>query len=209
MTATYSDQTKAVIPNSSVTFSSIPTTAGSGKITAKYQKKTAEISINVVKGSGAVGTANPFGAWWSDWSDYYTIESGDSKSVSMMLYSSDAAIFNAPVVVLTNNVERGGEGYQEYAACRIDNYGWGVSYDACTKENNYPLDEALLPDIKGKLWGSSLTITISNSGNTASVRFDLTLRDGTTSYYQSYSNIPVGSHLGAFFTIDGCHCVLK
>ena len=209
VTATYSDQTKEVIPNSSVTFSNIPTTAGSGKIIATYKKKTADINITVVKGSGAVGSANPFGGWWSDWSEYYTLQSGDTKTVSMMLYSSDAAIFNAPVVVLTNNVEREGNGYLEYAACRIDNFGWGGSYADCQKENNYPLDQASLPDIKGKLWGSSLTIAITNYGTTASVRFDLTLRDGTTSYYQTYSNIAVGDALGAFFTIDGCHCVLK
>lgn len=208
ITATYSDNSQKVLNNSTLTFSNIPAEAGSKQITVTYNESiNTTIDITVVKGTSAFGVPDFSSGWWTVFSEYYTVASGESKTIGMMMYSADDAVFKAPVVVLSN-FERGAEGYAEFVAARIDNFGWGTSYDACQKSNNWPLDGNNVPDLVGKMWGTQLTITITNNGdNTAKIRYDLTMRNGS-SYYQLYEGIAIsGDSIKAFMVPDGCYLV--
>ena len=208
ITATYSDNSQKVLDNSTLTFSNIPAEAGSKQITVTYNESiNTTIDITVVKGTSAFGVPDFSSGWWTVFSEYYTVASGESKTIGMMMYSADDAVFKAPVVVLSN-FERGAEGYAEFVAARIDNFGWGTSYDACQKSNNWPLDGDNVPDLVGKMWGTQLTITITNNGdNTAKIRYDLTMRNGS-SYYQLYEGIAIsGDSIKAFMVPDGCYLV--
>ena len=208
ITATYSDNSQKVLDNSTLTFSNIPAEAGSKQITVTYNESiNTTIDITVVKGTSAFGVPDFSSGWWTVFSEYYTVASGESKTIGMMMYSADDAVFKAPVVVLSN-FERGAEGYAEFVAARIDNFGWGTSYDACQKSNNWPLDGNNVPDLVGKMWGTQLTVTITNNGdNTAKIRYDLTMRNGL-SYYQLYEGIAIsGDSIKAFMVPDGCYLV--
>ena len=208
ITATYSDNSQKVLDNSTLTFSNIPAEAGSKQITVTYNESiNTTIDITVVKGTSAFGVPDFSSGWWTVFSEYYTVASGESKTIGMMMYSADDAVFKAPVVVLSN-FERGAEGYAEFVAARIDNFGWGTSYDACQKSNNWPLDGNNVPDLVGKMWGTQLTVTITNNGdNTAKIRYDLTMRNGS-SYYQLYEGIAIsGDSIKAFMVPDGCYLV--
>ena len=63
-------------------------------------------------------------AFWGDHSDYYTIEPNKTLTLTFQNHSAGGDAWKNFIVALTNDVDRGGEGYYEYAIFRADNYAW-------------------------------------------------------------------------------------
>lgn len=61
-------------------------------------------------------------AWWTVFSDYYTLEPNDAKHVSFTHHCADAGWpYRTFGVLFVTNVERGTDGYTEYVCTRMDN----------------------------------------------------------------------------------------
>ena len=208
VTATYTDETTAPVALTDLNISDITMTDGDQNITIALKddaniKTTQKITLAEGTGIGLTDFTTPF---WTAFSDDYTIGTTDAVTIPTDVYTSSPAVenFHAPLVVLHNSIERGADGYTEYAALRLDNFGWGTAWDACTKDSNWNWDT-----LKAGLNNSVITITIScTTEGKATVRFDMVYANGET-HYQEYSNIAVtAGDLKAFVTCEGSYVVL-
>lgn len=80
--------------------------------------------INIDKTIGAEDLST---AWWTAWSDHYKIEDGKSYTFNFDVYGG-ASNWNNCVMIFSNlaatTVEENAD-YKEFAAVRMDNWGWG------------------------------------------------------------------------------------
>jgi hypothetical protein len=203
VTATYSDGTTAILPNSSLQFSKIPAASGSQSAVIKYVGATKTVTttcpLTLVKGVGQVGPNNFATTWWTSFTADYTVASGSSKTFKMYCYSSEAANWDGPLTVL-----RTADYSTENAVVRIDNYGWGSGYSTATLTSNWNWSTFM-----SSINGSYVEITVTNNGNnTADVVYNVTYNNGDT-HYQSYAGITVNSSdLTCALTVDGCYIVI-
>lgn len=133
-----------------------------------------------------VGDDDYSGGWWSETEGYltiskdWTVAAGESQSVSLTLGSDGAGNWHSPSVVL-----RKADG-TEYLVVRMDNFGWGTAYDACTKTSNWDWDV-----FAARLNGSKIGITVTvGTNNVASIRYHVIDGAGET-HFQYYDNIAV------------------
>ena len=197
--ATYSDGSKAQLSSSQfsvafagdkVVYEGVP-----GTYADAFTASITTASGNVLEASGdltiaasALPAQEPVGApdfsngWWVTFSQDWAVASGTSQTASMHVTSLCGGNWQSPCVVLRK------ADLSEYAVVRQDNYGWGGSYDACTKLSDWNWD-TFLPSIND----SEVAITVSNNGdNTASVRYYVIYANGEE-HYQYYDNIAVDS----------------
>lgn len=150
----------------------------------------------------SVGTEDNATGWWTDFSDYYTIEPNRSLRLSFTNYSSKSENFHNWVAVVTTDADRGAEsGYSEYLVLRADNYGWGSSYSAGTLTNNYNWDT-----FKDDLDASHVEMTVSRSGATVTVRADITTSTGAQLFEQWVGTCGDGTqNIRVFLTAESAH----
>ena len=100
VTATYSDGTKTIIPNSSLQFGKIPAATGSQGVLISYAGATKTVSttcpLTLVKGIGQVGNTDFSSGWWTAFSPDYKVASGASKTITMYCYSDNQANWHSP-----------------------------------------------------------------------------------------------------------------
>ncbi len=188
VTGTYSDNTKAVIPNSSLKFGKIPAASGAQTATISYAGATKTVTttcpFTLIQGVSQVGNTDLSSAWWTAFSADYTVTSGTSKTFTMYCYSTNANNWNSPCTILRKADKN------EYAVVRMDNFGWGATgWDASlvkTSDWNWDI-------FKSSQNNSRIVITVTNNGdNTANVRYDVTYANGET-HFQQYAGIKVDS----------------
>lgn len=186
VTATYSDGTKTIIPNSSLQFGKIPAASGSQEVLISYAGATKTVSttcpLTLVKGIGQVG-ANDFStAWWTAFSNDYKVASGTSKTVTMYCYSDNLANWHSPCTILRKSDKT------ENAVVRMDSFGWGTGYGTATLTSDWNWDK-----FTSSISGSRVAITVTNNGNnTADVHYDVTYATGEK-HFQKYAGITVDS----------------
>lgn len=78
-------------------------------------------------GSYLVGPEDCSAGWWSVFSDNYVIEGNNEYPFGFIFtnYTSGQENWHNWVLIATNGVPLGGDGYAEYFAIRADAYGWG------------------------------------------------------------------------------------
>jgi len=187
VTATYSDGTKAIIPNATLQFGKITAASGSQTAVISYvgasKTVTTTCPLTLVKGVGQVG-ANDFStAWWTAFSDDYSVASGSSKTITMYCYSDNLANWHSPCTILRKADKT------EYGVVRMDNHGWGAGFDGiATKTSDWNWDI-----FTSSMNGSKVVITVTNNGNnTADVLYNVTYVNGET-HFQKYAGITVDS----------------
>jgi hypothetical protein len=90
-----------------------------------------------------VGNTDNTSAFWSAFSDYYTIQPNRSLRLSFTNHSDKAKTFHTWVGVITSDFDRASaaasdtEGYWEYLVLRGDNGRWGNSNAAGTFTSNF------------------------------------------------------------------------
>lgn len=62
--------------------------------------------------------------WWTSFSNYYTLEKGNSARFRFENYNSGTGNNWENWLLVASNAERGGAGYSEYFVLRNDNYAW-------------------------------------------------------------------------------------
>ena len=186
VTGTYSDGTKGVIPNETLQFSKIPAATGSQSAVISFVGATKTVTttcpVSLIKGIGQIG-ANDFStAWWTVFSDDYTVASGSSKTFTMYCYSDNLANWHSPCTILRKADK------VEYAVVRMDNFGWGTGFSAATATNDWNWDT-----FTSNQNGSKVVIKVKNNGdNTADVFYTVTYANGET-HFQNYVGIAIDS----------------
>ena len=135
--------------------------------------------VNFVTPTPAVVGAEDFSTgWWTAFSNDIKIENETKTVFSFTNYSDAAANWHNAVVILRK------ADLTEYAVVRMDNYGWGTGYSACSPTCNWNWDT-----FTSVMNGAKVTVTITNTGlNTANIDMAVVGSDGNN-YEQHYTGI--------------------
>jgi hypothetical protein len=187
ITATYSDGTKAVLPNSSLKFGKIPAASGSQTAVISYVGATKTVTttcpFTLVQGVSQVGATNFSSGWWTAFSSDYTVASGSSKTFTLYCYSDNLANWHSPCTIL-----RKADKTSEYAVVRMDNFGWGTGYGTAIRTSDWNWGI-----FTSSISGSRVVITVTNNGNnTADILYNVTYATGET-HFQKYAGVTVDS----------------
>ncbi|HEY4785197.1 MAG TPA: hypothetical protein VIH57_04075 [Bacteroidales bacterium] len=190
VTATYSDGTKAILPNSTLKFSKIPAASGSQVAVISYIGTTKTVTttcpLTLVQGVSQVGATNFSSGWWTVFSADYTVASGSSKTFTMYCYSDNLANWHSPCTILRKASALPAS--NEYGVVRMDNYGWGTGYGTATLTSDWNWSTFMANQS-----GSKVVITVTNNGNnTADVLYNVTYANGET-HFQKYAGITIDS----------------
>jgi hypothetical protein len=202
VTATYSDGSTGVLSNEDLQFGTIPAAAGAQTVDISYVGATSTITttcpLTLVQGVAQVGATDFSTAWWTAFSDNYTVASGSSKVITMYCYSNNLANWNSPSTILRKADNT------EYAVVRMDNFGWGDGYGTATLTSDWNW-AAFAPNISG----SRVVITVTNNGdNTADVLYNVTYANGAT-HFQKYAGITINSaDLTCALVTEGAYLVI-
>lgn len=191
VTATTSSGGTRKLDNSKLTFSTIPATKGSHKVTITASEGiTATVDINVEESqvsqitnySATVGETNNTTGFLGAYSDNFGVSVGETKSVKFKNYSDGAANWNNFIVVLRNSNN------EELGVFRADNYAMrnGAEYTNALKSGGQSDWAAWLANMKD---GGDVTVYVTNCGNsTADIQVIMVGKDNTN-YYQYYLGI--------------------
>lgn len=141
-----------------------------------------------------VGNTDYSTGWWTVFSKYYVIPDGQKWNgvFNLHINPGDNTYYKNFALILTNDVDRGGDGYKEYGAIRFDlaegkNSQWGDYIDAQYMSSTMPLspegDKEEDPNVQ-KL-GGKVTLTIDRTNAEA---FTVKMTNGTVTktYQQPY-----------------------
>ena len=151
--------------------------------------------------SEVLGNEDNSTGWWVAHSTDIVVPEGKTYSTRFKNYTNGATNWNNFLVVLTR------EDNSEYTVLRADNYGWGDSYASCTPvmEDGRDWDAWL-----SAMDGATVTVSVTNNGNSADVKCVVLGNDGIT-YKQDYLGIsPIEANNFRFrFTVEGGHLVFE
>ena len=158
-----------------------------------------------------VGNEDNTTAWWTAFSDYYTIEPNKTLTLKFTNYSNKANNFNNWLAVVTTDADRGAEGYSEYVVLRADNYGWQGGLNTFDNKSwfvsltsNYNWNT-----FKDDMDGSTVNMTISRVGAKVTLRADITTAASVSYYEEFVINCGDGNQtIRTFLTTDGGHLVI-
>lgn len=203
-----------VFDNSELTFSAIPATAGTHKVTITAGEGiTAEVSITVqesqvspVSYTGTVGATDNSTGFLQAYTDNFKVAVGETKSVSFTNYSNLSGNWNNFIVALRKNDN------SLYYWLRADNYGRNAADvvipfpHSGTQWVNQTWEEWLQ-----SMNGAKVTVYVTNCGNgTADVQIEMIGNDKQldTQYYLGANAIDPDD-LNFALSVDGCHLVFK
>ena len=150
------------------------------------EKSTYETSEAYPTISGKkVGLDDNTTAFWSAFSDYYTIAPNQSMKLKFKNYTNKVNNFNNFVAYVTTDADRGATGYTEYLGLRSDNWV-NVANVFCTSQNfgdGFSWDWNAYKD---KMDGATIDLTITRTDAKVTVRADITPSDAGTSFYEEY-----------------------
>ena len=150
-----------------------------------------------------VGLEDNTTAWWSAFSDYYTIPANNTLHVEFNNFTNGAANWNNWLAVLADR-EREADGYSEYFVVRSDNYGWGRCYSDAGNDNNWNWDA-----FTTIMNGAVVKLDIERNGSAVNITANVTGSD-KNAYYQKYSMDiqEAAADVKAFLTVEGGHLVI-
>lgn len=213
VTATEASGRQKTLENSRLTFSTVPATEGSHKVTiTAAEGVTAEVDITVSKSvvslissyTGTVGATDNTTGFLGAYSDNFKVEVGETKSIKFTNYTNLQANWNNFVVALKRNDN------SLYYWLRADNYG----KDAGDVEITFAHSGTQWVNQTWEKWlqsmnGAEVTVYVTNCGNgTADVQIEMIGNDGQldTQYYLGANTINP-EDLYFALSVDGCHLV--
>ncbi len=173
----------------------MPGTSGGSSFTYPVATKT------------TIGTSDCTTVWWTEFSDYYTLQPGTTLHLAFTNHTSGAGNWNNWNLGVTTEAERGGDGYAEYFVLRSDLYGWGDSnYNAANMGNEgYGDWDKFRVDMEG----AYVTIDISRSGSKVQVIATATCSDGTVYKETYWQECGDGTqNINAFLIVDNSYLVM-
>lgn len=152
-----------------------------------------------------IGLANNTTAFWTAWSDYFTIKPEGSLILKYKVYTNRVNNWNGAVAYVTTDADRGATGYTEYFGLRPDNYVNVTKVNAAS--TNYDQISWNWATFREKVDGSTATLTITRSGATVQAREEFAPADGSTTLYEEYSQAcgDGTQNIRVFIAADGAH----
>lgn len=212
--ATDSSGKTRILDNSQLTFSSVPATEGSHKVTiTAAEGVTAEVDVRVsesisssIRYTETVGATDNTTGFLGAYSDNFKLEVGETKSIKFTNYTNLQANWNNFVVALKRNDN------SLYYWLRADNYG----RDAADVEIAFAHSGTQWVNQTWEEWLQSMndaevTVYVTNCGNgTADVQIEMIGNDGQldTQYYLGANTINP-EDLYFALSVDGCHLVFE
>lgn len=153
-----------------------------------------------------VGQENNTTAWWTAFSDYYTIKPNATKTLNFKLYTCKTTNWHTFLAYIINDADRGAAGYTEYYGLRTDN--WVLVDDKNATDCNY--GDVLGWDwyaYREKLDGATVTVTVTRTDATVKTRAEIYPADGSKTLYVEYSkDCGDGTQdIRLFLTCEGSH----
>jgi len=128
-----------------------------------------------------IGATDFSSGWWNQFSKYYVIKDGEKWNAvfNLNINPKAANTYKNFALILTNDVERSGNGYTEYGAIRYDNQPsgnseWGDYIDRSCVESTLTFDTDTDSGVD-KL-GGKVTLTVDRS---VAGQFQVTITNGT------------------------------
>lgn len=212
--ATDSSGKTRILDNSQLTFSSVPATEGSHKVTiTAAEGVTAEVDVRVsesisssIRYTETVGATDNTTGFLGAYSDNFKVEVGETKSIKFTNYTNLQANWNNFVVALKRNDN------SLYYWLRADNYG----RDAADVEIAFAHSGTQWVNQTWEEWLQSMndaevTVYVTNCGNgTADVQIEMIGNDGQldTQYYLGANTINP-EDLYFALSVDGYHLVFE
>lgn len=216
VTAKYVEGEDAVLDNAKLTFSVIPATTGTHKVTVSTENgRKATVEVNVKESTVKAVTPSPTSlgaddcttAWWTVFTEDIKVPAGQTREFNFTNYTSGVANWNNFVMILRKTDA------SEYGVVRADNYGWGAGIGdmatpgaALIQNGNSGADWAAW---LAAMNGAKCTAYVTNNNNgTADIQIIMKGNDGNT-YVQYYLGIQTiePNNLYVSFTVDGSHLV--
>ena len=164
-----------------------------------------------------VGAVDFSSGWWAVFSKYYQIPENGVWNAQFNLNINPSApnTYKNFALIITNDVDRGGEGYQEYGAIRFDtqpaannngNSEWGAYIDRSLVESNLVFGSDT--DEGVQKFGGKVTLTIDRSNGGLFVR--ITNGTVTKTYKQTaalpnLNTDPANNTIRAFLVPEGSY----
>ena len=171
------------------------------------QMDTENTAYYTAPATTSVGTADCTAAWWTSFSDYFTVPSGKTHTFEFVNHTSGANNWNNWNMAVTTKAERNADGYTEYFVMRSDLYGWGdANYNAANMTNTgYDGDwDRFRKDMEG----AKVKVTIKRDGAEVYMTAVATCESGavyTEMYHQTCGE--ANDDINVFFTVDGSYLV--
>lgn len=212
VTATEASGMQRVIDNSRLTFSSVPATEGSHKVTITAAEGiTAEVDVRVSKSvpssvgyTGTVGATDNTTGFLGAYSDNFKVSVGETKSIKFTNYTNLQNSWNNFVVALRRNDN------SLYYWLRADNYGRDAGDVVITfAHSGTQLVNQTWEEWIQSMNGAEVTVYVTNCGNsTADVQIEMKANNGRfdTQYYLGANTINP-EDLYFALSVDGCHLV--
>jgi hypothetical protein len=162
-----------------------------------------------------VGAEDNSAAWWTAFTDYFTIPTNKLLHLEFINHTSGAGNWNNWNLTVTNEIaDRSATGYKEYFVLRSDAYGWGNSdYNGKMITQNYPDtdgDGDVWNDFRTTMQGAHVTIDIDHSA-TGNVYVTATaVGTNGTKLVETYQQpVSATADINAFLVCDGSHFEMK
>ena len=171
---------------------------------AKKSDDYEEIDIAVSQ----VGADDNTADWWAEFSQYFTIPSGKLLTIEFVNHGTGLENWHNWNLVVTNAVERGGDGYAEYFVIRSDKYGWGNG-DFDLGLIGLEIDGSADIDwdaFKQKMNGASVKMEIDHSRTGyVFVKETATATDGSVIVETYNQKVSATDDINAFLVVDHSH----
>lgn len=164
-----------------------------------------DTEVPAVEGT-LIGLENNTTAFWTAWSEYYTIAPNSSFSLHFKNYSNQLNNWSGNVVYVTSDADRGATGYTEYFGLRPDNWlnvantNDGISTNYHTINWNWPL-------LRQKLDGADVVLYAVRNGENLTIRQEFTPADGSDMLYEEFTGAygSATENIRVFLAPDGGH----
>src|SRR5574344_228111 len=184
------------------------------------KKSNEEVLVGMQEDVYTFGNTDYSSGWWTSFSKYYVVPDGQKWNavLNLNINSSDDTYYKNFAIVFTNDVDRGGTGYQEYGAFRFDATGDSAKYNSQWGNHLYfkyaSSTQLLAPDANNKdanvqKLGGKVTITVDR---TSSTEFKIKITNGTVTktYDQPFklSNLnadPTDTNIRCFLVPEGSY----
>lgn len=134
----------------------------------KANQSTEEVLVGMNEDVYTVGNTDFSSAFWTSFSKYYVVQDNQKWNAVFNLNINPSATntYNNFVLIITNDVDRGGTGYTEYGAIRFDNQPsgnseWGDHIDRKYVQSNLTFETDKDKGVE-KL-GGKVTLTVDRS----------------------------------------------
>ena len=184
------------------------------------KKSNEEVLVGMQEDVYTIGKSDYSSGWWSSFSKYYVVPDGQKWNavLNLNINSGDDTYYKNFAIVFTNDVDRGGTGYQEYGSYRFDATGDSAKYNSQWGNHLYfkytNSTQLLAPDANNKdanvqKLGGKVTITVDRTSSSA---FKIKITNGTVTktYDQPFklSNLnadPTDTNIRCFLVPEGSY----